>query len=64
MLYNKDLKKITQGADCLNCPFLDTKKKMCKGVGKCCFEYDEKTKTAIDHVTKLPIKLGKENNYV
>jgi hypothetical protein len=31
--------------------------KKCEGLNKNCFLYDEKTKTAIDGVTKLPIKL-------
>ena len=33
------------------------KKKKCNGIGKCCFEFDPKTKTAIDPITKMPIKL-------
>ena len=59
MLYNKEHNKIQTNADCLQCPFFDKhKKKKCKGIGKNCFEYDEKTHTAIDPITKLPIRLG------
>lgn len=57
MLYNKDLKKVQTNADCLTCPLFDKKRKKCKGIGKICFEYDEKTRTAIDPITKLPIVL-------
>ena len=57
MLYNKELKKVQTNADCITCTYFDKKKKKCNGIGKNCFEYDEKTKTAIDTITKLPIKL-------
>lgn len=57
MLYNKTLKKTRQQADCLTCDYFDKTYLRCKGIGKNCFEYDEKTKTAIDPITKLPIKL-------
>lgn len=57
MLYNKDLKKVQSIADCLKCPCFDKQLKQCKGLNKVCFEYDEKTKTCIDGITKLPIKL-------
>jgi hypothetical protein len=57
MLYNKNLKKIKTSADCLTCPNFDKKEKKCKGIGIVCFEYDPKTKTAIDPISKLPIKL-------
>lgn len=56
MLYNKDKKGRQTNADCLTCPYFDKAKKRCSGIGKRCFEYDEKTMTAIDPVTKLPIK--------
>lgn len=56
MLYNKDEKKVQQMIDCLTCKYFDKQKKRCYGIGKCCFEYDEKTKTCIDNITKLPIK--------
>lgn len=57
MLYNYKLKKVHTNIDCLTCECFDKKKKKCNGIGKICFEYDEKTKTAIDPVTKLPIRL-------
>jgi hypothetical protein len=36
----------------------DRKKKKCNGIGKVCFEFDEKAKIVIDPVTKLPIKIN------
>lgn len=57
MLYNKELKKVKASSDCITCQYFDKKLKKCNGVGKVCFEYDVKTKTAFDPITKLPIKL-------
>lgn len=57
MLYNKDLKKVKDGTDCITCPHFDKTKKQCNGIGKVCFEFDAKTRVAIDPVTRLPIKL-------
>lgn len=57
MLYNKERKKIQTNVDCLQCKYWNAKKKKCNGIGKNCFEYDAKTQTAIDPVTKLPIRL-------
>lgn len=57
MLYNKQLKKVQASSDCITCPHFDKKKKKCLGIGKNCFEYDPKTRTAIDPITRLPIKL-------
>ncbi|MBR4003081.1 MAG: hypothetical protein IKI95_03310 [Clostridia bacterium] len=57
MFYNVDLKKIQTNADCLVCPHFDKKKKKCNGVGRSCFEFDMKTRTIIDPITKLPIKV-------
>ena len=57
MLYNKDLKKVQASSHCITCPHFDKKNKKCNGIGKNCFEYDPKTRTAIDPITKLPIKL-------
>lgn len=57
MLYNKDLKKVKDGTDCITCPHFDKIKKQCHGIGKVCFEFDAKTRVAIDPVTRLPIKL-------
>ena len=58
MLYNKDLKRVQASSDCITCPKFDKTLKKCMGIGKICFEYDPKTRVAIDPITKLPIKLG------
>lgn len=59
MLYNKGKKKVQQAIDCLSCQHFDKRKKKCvDGIGKNCFEYDEKTRTVIDTVTKLPIRFN------
>lgn len=57
MLYNKDKAELQKQIDCYTCPHFDRKLKKCNGIGKTCFPYDAKTKTAIDPLTKLPIKL-------
>ena len=57
MLYNIEEKKLQTPVDCMTCPHFDTEKKKCTGIGKCCFEYDAITKTIIDPVTKLTLKL-------
>ena len=57
MLYNKETKKVKTNKDCLNCVYFDKKEKKCLGLNKKCFEYDPITGTAIDGVTKLPVKL-------
>lgn len=57
MLYNKEKKTIKTMVDCLSCKYFDKKNKKCNGIGLNCFEYDKKTMTAIDPITKLPIKL-------
>lgn len=57
MLYNLERNKIQQPTDCITCPHFNVQLKKCEGLNKNCFLYDEKTKTAIDGVTKLPIKL-------
>lgn len=56
MLYNKELKKVKASSDCITCQHFDKKKKKCFGIGKCCFEFDPKTRTAIDPITRLPLK--------
>ena len=61
MLYNKDTKQVKKtigNAQCLECKCFDKEKKVCNGLGKICYEYDEKTKTVIDSITKLPIKFN------
>lgn len=57
MLYNKDLNKIKTNADCISCPLFDKRTKKCNGFGKICFEFDIKTRTIIDPITKLPIRI-------
>ena len=43
----------------MTCPYFDKEKKKCNGLGKTCFEYDPKTKTVIDPITKLAIRIDK-----
>lgn len=57
MLYNKDLKRPRKPTDCVSCPLFDKNYKKCNGANKICFEYDPKTQTVIDGITKLPIKV-------
>lgn len=57
MLYNNDLKRVQASSQCITCQHFDKKQKKCFGIGKCCFEFDPKTRTAIDPITRLPIKL-------
>lgn len=57
MLYNLNLKKIQASSQCITCPHFEKKEKKCNGIGKCCFEYDPKTKTAFDPISNLPIKI-------
>lgn len=57
MLFNKKLHKVQASSDCITCPYFEKKSKKCLGIGKNCFEYDPKTRVAIDPITKLPIKL-------
>lgn len=56
MLFNVKNRKPQTNINCLTCPYFDKKNKKCKGIGKACFEYDEKTKTIYDPITHLPIK--------
>lgn len=58
MLYDIEKKKVHSPIDCFTCPHYDSRLLKCHGANKCCFEYDEKTKTVIDGVTKLPLKVG------
>jgi hypothetical protein len=55
MLYNIEKRKIKDFMDCMSCPCFE--KGRCKGIGKVCFEYDKKTQTIVDPITKMPIKL-------
>ena len=59
MLYNRETGKVWKNTDCLFCKYFNKQTKKCEGFGKNCFEYDEKTKTAIDPVTHMPIRLDK-----
>lgn len=56
MLFNRKLNKVKATSQCLTCELFDKKSKKCNGIGKICFEYDDKIQTVIDPVTKLPIK--------
>ncbi len=58
MLYNYSLDKINTMVDCLTCKAFDKKTKKCNGIGKICFEYDSKTNTMFDPITKLPLRKG------
>ena len=57
MLYNIEKNKIQSQVQCLTCRHYDKKLKKCNGLNICCFEYDNATKTIIDGVTKLPLKM-------
>ena len=56
MLFNIEKKQINNETHCFECQYYDSKKNRCNGIGKACFEYDDKTQTIIDPVTKLPLK--------
>jgi hypothetical protein len=60
MLYNIEKKEIKTDEMCIKCQYYDSKLLKCNGLNKCCFEYDETTKTIIDGITKLPLNI-KEN---
>lgn len=62
MLYNVNNKKIQTVIDCFTCPHYNPTTLGCSGLNKVCFEYDEKTQTIIDGVTKLPINVNKKEN--
>ena len=57
MYYNIKKKRIKKPTDCASCPYFDKETKKCNGLNKNCFLYDEKTRTIIDGVTRLPIKI-------
>lgn len=57
MLFNIKRNKVNKTGYCIGCQHFDRVKKQCNGIGKNCFEYDPKTKTVFDPLTKLPIKL-------
>lgn len=61
MLYNIEQNEKQSVLTCANCQYFDKKTLLCSGINKACFEYDEKTDTIIDGVTKLPLNLNKEN---
>lgn len=58
MLYNINEKKQNKTSYCIVCKYFNKVEKQCKGIGKNCFLYDPKTKTVIDPITKLPIKIN------
>lgn len=57
MLWNNEKKRITKLPDCFLCSKFDKTEKKCKGFGIICFEYDDVTRTCVDPITKLKIKL-------
>lgn len=60
MLYNILTKKVINLIDCNSCDKFDKKLKKCNGLNERCFEFDTKTKTIIDGVTKMPVNLKGE----
>ena len=58
MLFNIERNKVNKTGYCIGCKHFDRAKKQCEGIGKTCFLYDPKTKTVIDPITKLPIKIN------
>lgn len=61
MLFNIKEKKVKNTTTCLNCNFYDKQTHKCSGIGKVCFEYDEKTQTLLDPITQMPLKLERGN---
>lgn len=57
MLYNINKHRTKKATDCASCPYFDKKTKECKGKNKNCFLYDKTTKTVIDGITGLPLKI-------
>lgn len=57
MLYNKERGRAKATSDCFTCKYFNQVKKRCEGIGKNCFEYDPKTMTVYDPITKMPIKI-------
>lgn len=57
MIYNLGKERIKKATDCASCPYFDKATKKCSGINKNCFLYDKKTKTLIDGVTGLPLKV-------
>jgi len=64
MLFNIEKQRQQVNTDCLTCPYFDKEKKKCMGIGKVCFEFDPKTGTAFDPISKLPIRLNILKDYV
>lgn len=61
MLYNTERKKVITRVDCLRCEHYNHRTGDCDGLNTVCFEYDPRTKTAIDGVTHLPIRAVEED---
>lgn len=59
MLYNIEKKELKTDKTCIGCAYYDKRLKKCDGLNKCCFEYDPKTQTVIDGITKMPMKIEK-----
>lgn len=60
MLYNIEQKEIRNVETCKKCKHYNKTTHQCFGIGVACFEYDSKTQTIIDNITKMPIKITKE----
>jgi hypothetical protein len=54
MIYNLKEDKEQNITQCVKCKYLG-KDKICRGLRKCCFEYNPITKNSIDQTTKLPL---------
>ena len=64
MLYNLLENRVKKATDCISCPYFDKTTKACGGINKNCYLYDEKTKTVIDGVTGLPLKIKKSKRSI
>lgn len=62
MLYNKKRQKPNKTSYCMNCVYFNKRMKQCEGIGINCFIYDPKSRTVIDPITKLPIKIKTSDN--
>lgn len=62
MMYNTIIKAVKTNVMCITCKEFDVKQKQCNGIGKVCFEADPITKTLIDPVTRLAIKIEENKN--
>lgn len=61
MLFNIEKKQIKNTTHCLECKHYDKQYNKCSGIGKVCFEYDDKTQTILDPITQMPLKVERGN---